>query len=116
MSGALPEDLKQRIREARAASDWSTLATIWEGVLEVAVTDNDAEWSVFWSRGALARHPPNSSKINTGKHVGEDASTARFDETIGFIVLADGTMFRLDLKHASLRMNAEQKDVFLGEV
>ena len=43
MSGALPEDLKQRIREARAASDWSALATIWEGVLEVAVTDNDAE-------------------------------------------------------------------------
>ena len=41
--GALPEDLKQRIHEAREASDWSTLATIWEGVLEVAVTDNNAD-------------------------------------------------------------------------
>jgi hypothetical protein len=39
----LPEDLKRRIHEAREASDWSTLAEIWEGVLEVAVTDGDGD-------------------------------------------------------------------------
>jgi hypothetical protein len=51
---------------------------------------NDADWSVFWARGATYDAPPSSSELWVGKHVGEDSDITRADETIGYVVFEAG--------------------------
>jgi hypothetical protein len=51
---------------------------------------NDPDWSVFWCRGSSDEHPPSSTTLYVGKHVGEDTDTSRADETIGYIVIESG--------------------------
>jgi len=68
-------------------------------VLGQVQTYNDANHSVFWSRGASASNPASSTVLWVGKHVGEDAVRARAAETVGYLVIeaglssADGVTF-----------------------
>jgi fibro-slime domain-containing protein len=59
-------------------------------VLGQVMSENDGDWSVFWSRGDDVGDPPDSSTLYTGKMVGEDSDDTRADETIGYIVLESG--------------------------
>jgi hypothetical protein len=59
-------------------------------VLGQVMSYNDPKWSVFWSHGPNRGTPPNSSTLFTGKHVGEDTTIARADETVGYIVIEEG--------------------------
>ena len=63
-------------------------------VLGQVMSENDPEWSVFWSRGSSRTDPPSAASLWTGKEVAEDLLVARADETIGFIVFeaAHGTI------------------------
>jgi hypothetical protein len=59
-------------------------------VLGQVMTENDASWSVFWSRGSSRSAPPSATDLWTGKTVGEDVDRVRVDETIGVIVFEAG--------------------------
>jgi PKD repeat protein len=59
-------------------------------VLGQVMTNNDADWSVFWACAARTS-PPSSSNFNGGKHVGEDSDTTRVNETIGYVVFEQGS-------------------------
>ena len=57
-------------------------------VLGQVMSFNDPKWSVFWSRSTLSKNnAPTATGLFTGKHVGEDTSTTRVAETIGYIVM-----------------------------
>jgi hypothetical protein len=60
-------------------------------VLGQVMTENDADFSVFWCRGVDRQSPPTGSTFFTGKHVGEDGDTIRVDETVGYVVVEAGT-------------------------
>ena len=60
-------------------------------VLGQVITQNDADFSVFWCHGGNRELPPTGSTLFTGKHVGEDPDQTRSDETIGYVVLEAGT-------------------------
>ena len=60
-------------------------------VLGQVQTYNDANFSVFWSRGASAADPATSTVLRVGKHVGEDSNKMRTAETIGYFVVETGT-------------------------
>lgn len=60
-------------------------------VLGQVMSDNDADWSVFWNQGSGRRtSPPTASALRIGKHVGQDPNTNRTTETLGFIVIEEG--------------------------
>ncbi len=59
-------------------------------VLGQVMSENDPDYSVFWSRGAGRFDPPSSSMLYTGKTVNEDPDLIRADETIGFVVFEAG--------------------------
>ncbi|MFC4991277.1 cadherin domain-containing protein [Rubritalea tangerina] len=59
-------------------------------VLGQVMSANDARWSVFWSMGSSRTAPASASHFAVGKHVGEDSSTSRGDETVGYIVIESG--------------------------
>jgi hypothetical protein len=59
-------------------------------VIGQVMTQNDTDWSVFWATGNSRTAPPNSSNLTIGKHVAEDPTTARANETIGYVVLEAG--------------------------
>lgn len=60
-------------------------------VLGQVMSYNDARWSVFWSRASSGRDiAPTTTSIVTGKQVGEDRTTTRAAETVGFIVIESG--------------------------
>ena len=59
-------------------------------VLGQVMTANDPNFSVFWARGASSLDPPSPSALYTGKHIGQDFTTARASETIGYIVIEGG--------------------------
>jgi hypothetical protein len=59
-------------------------------VLGQVMSENDANWSVFWCRGSSRTSPPSATALWTGKEVAEDTLVARADETIGFIVIEAG--------------------------
>lgn len=61
-------------------------------VLGQVMTANDARWSVFWSRADSDRQDaPTAASCYVGKHVGEDAVTTRSAETLGVIVIEEGS-------------------------
>jgi subtilisin family serine protease len=55
------------------------------------MTANDANWSVFWSRGSTRASVADSSSLYVGKHIGEDTDAHRDNETIGYVVFETGT-------------------------
>ncbi len=59
-------------------------------ILGQVMTENDANWSVFWDRGSGRNAPPTASTLWTGKTVCEDTNVPRADETVGFIVFESG--------------------------
>jgi hypothetical protein len=59
-------------------------------VLGQVMSENDAGFSVFWSRGSSATNPPSAASLFVGKAVGEDPDTTRADETLGLIVCDAG--------------------------
>ena len=59
-------------------------------VLGQVMTENDANWSVFWCRGTGTTSPPSSIALSTGKTVCEDPLEMRADETVGFMVIEAG--------------------------
>jgi len=54
------------------------------------MTNNDNDWSTFWSRGASQNAAPNATNLRTGKQVAEDSDITRANEIIGFIVIEAG--------------------------
>jgi len=56
----------------------------------------DTDWSVFWSNGGNQRSVPTAAAMGIGKHVAEDGSIARMDETLGYVVLEMGTGTAVD--------------------
>ncbi|MCH8147333.1 MAG: hypothetical protein IH987_04965 [Planctomycetes bacterium] len=60
-------------------------------VLGQVMSENDADWSVFWDQGTSRTTPPSAGSLRTGKTVCEDSLTIRADETIGFIVIEAGS-------------------------
>ncbi len=54
------------------------------------MTANDG-WSVFWSHGESVGAPPSLSSLYVGRHIGEDTTTARASETVGYIVFEAGS-------------------------
>lgn len=59
-------------------------------VLGQVMSYNDERWSVFWSKGGAQGQPPSSEALFTGKHVGEDQTATRNNESIGYIVFEAG--------------------------
>jgi hypothetical protein len=59
-------------------------------VLGQVMSFNDPKWSVFWCRGSNQSSPPSATQLFTGKHVGEDLTIARVNETVGYIVIEAG--------------------------
>ncbi len=60
-------------------------------VLGQIMTENDSDYSSFWSRGATRNEAPSPTDFFVGKHVGEDSDRTRNDETIGYIVIEQGS-------------------------
>jgi len=60
-------------------------------VLHQVITSNDAGWSASWTHGGASGNPPTASTIYVGKHVGADSDITRVDETVGFIVIEQGS-------------------------
>ncbi|MGF1453674.1 MAG: PKD domain-containing protein [Opitutales bacterium] len=60
-------------------------------VLGQVMTENDPNWSVFWSSDGSQGNPASGSSIYVGKHVGEDPVTSRANETLGVILLEAGS-------------------------
>ncbi|MEO0469867.1 MAG: T9SS type A sorting domain-containing protein [Bacteroidota bacterium] len=60
-------------------------------VLGQVMTENDVNWSVFYASGAGKADPPTASILNISKHVGQDPNTIRADETLGVIVIEQGS-------------------------
>jgi hypothetical protein len=59
-------------------------------VLGQVMSENDADWSVFWCQGNTRTNPPSAGALKTGKTVCEDTDVTRANETIGFIVFEAG--------------------------
>jgi len=60
-------------------------------VLSQVMTYNDSSWSVAYCRGASQANPPDSTNFICGKHVGEDTDTTRSTETVGVVVIEQGS-------------------------
>jgi hypothetical protein len=60
-------------------------------VLGQVMSYKDLNWSTFWSRGSAAADPPSSGVLYVGKNVGEDPVPTRAAETIGYIVIEEGS-------------------------
>jgi len=52
---------------------------------------NDSQWSVPLLTNGKVSNPPSSSSLYINRQVGEDTSTARLPETIGYIVIESGS-------------------------
>lgn len=59
-------------------------------VLGQVQSANDARPSAFWSRGSSSSVAPNNV-LRVGKHVGEDSTKTRANETVGYLVLEAGS-------------------------
>ena len=80
-----------------SSGSWTGLARSYANaysnpiVIGQVMTANDANPSVFWSRGPNYGTAPNATKLFVGKTVSEDPNTARANETIGYIVMEAGS-------------------------
>ena len=64
-------------------------------VLGQVLSDNNAEFSVFWSRGSSIAAAPSPESLRVGIHTGEDGS-ARLPEMVGYIVIEGGEQDVID--------------------
>ncbi|MGB0715001.1 MAG: S8 family serine peptidase, partial [Phycisphaerae bacterium] len=71
-------------------------------VLGQVMSENDADWSIFWCRGNTRQNPPSGSALQTGKNVAEDPNVPRANETIGVIVFeaASSSLGAIDFEAA----------------
>ncbi len=53
--------------------------------------DSNEKWSVFWACGASRNAPPSATALNAGREIAEDTDYDRADETIGYIVIEQGS-------------------------
>ncbi len=60
-------------------------------VVGQVMTYNDPKWSTFWSRGTSSFDAVSSNNVWVGKHVGSDPVIARASETLGLIVIEQGS-------------------------
>ncbi len=60
-------------------------------VVGQVMSENDVRWSVFWGAGSNRVDPPSATEFSAGKHDAEDTEVARFTETIGYVVLEEGS-------------------------
>ena len=60
-------------------------------VLGSIMSTNDPSWSVTYFTDGDVNNPPDSQDLYTSKHVGADSDTTRAAETIGYIVIEEGT-------------------------
>lgn len=56
-------------------------------VLGQVVTENDVDWSSFWSSDGTQTGPPTAANIFVGKMVGADGDTTRNPEDVGYIII-----------------------------
>ena len=75
-------------------------------VLGQVMTENDTDFSVFWSRGVDRFEVPDPAVLYTGKHVGEDSDTTRANETIGYVVIEAGT-YNIDSQYITANVGAD---------
>jgi hypothetical protein len=59
-------------------------------VMGQVMSYNDADFSVFWARGATAFDPPSATQLFVGKNVAEDSDRTRANESLGYIVFEEG--------------------------
>jgi hypothetical protein len=59
-------------------------------VLGQVQSHEDADFSVFWSRGATRFDPPGPDGMRVGKHIGNDSDTNRAPEIGGYVILEAG--------------------------
>ncbi len=59
-------------------------------VIGQVMTENDADWSAFWSSDGNRNNPADADGLSVGKHVAEDSDITRADETLGFMVFEAG--------------------------
>lgn len=59
-------------------------------VLAQVMSYNDTQWSTAWTSATASGDPPSSTVLRVGKHVGEDTSTTRAEEVIGYVVVEQG--------------------------
>ncbi len=94
--GATLEAMRFNSKITDNASDWEgTQRTYLNSyvqpvVLGQVLSNNDDNFSSFWSRGQLLDDAPSSNSLYVGKHVGEDPSRNRKAETLGYIVMDSG--------------------------
>jgi len=55
------------------------------------MSQNDTDWSAFWCSNGVATNSPDSTNLYTSKHVGEDTDIIRNEETLGYIVIEQGS-------------------------
>ncbi|MCM8532127.1 MAG: hypothetical protein NE330_13280, partial [Lentisphaeraceae bacterium] len=62
------------------------------------MSNNDENWSAFFSYGSSRTQPVSSNQYNIGKHIGEDVLTSRNSETLGCIIAESGVWELDDMK------------------
>ena len=61
-------------------------------VLGQVMTNNDTLWQTFLSsNGTNRKNPASGNDIYVGRHIGEDTTTTRLAEDVGYIVIEEGT-------------------------
>lgn len=70
-------------------------------VLGQIQTENDPDWSVFFSYGPTFGEVPSSSTLRVGKHVSKDTDTTRSNETIGYVVIEEGSGLWEDIEYST---------------
>jgi PKD repeat protein len=84
---SVTDDNNSWVGESRTFANSYTDPVVLGQVMSYA----DANFSVFWSRGASAAEPPTSSDLWVGKHVAADPVTSRADEIVGYVVIEAGS-------------------------
>jgi vibriolysin len=97
VDGVTMEAVKANSTATARKGSWVTEARSYQNtytnpvVLGQVMTYNDAGWSVFWANGSSRTAPPSASAFNAGKEIAEDTDTTRANETIGYIVIEQGS-------------------------
>ncbi|MEM9532463.1 MAG: galactose oxidase-like domain-containing protein [Pseudomonadota bacterium] len=60
-------------------------------VVGQVMTENDANWSVFWATRENSRNRPTAAGLGAGKNVAEDSNATRAAETIAYLVIEAGS-------------------------
>jgi len=95
--GVTMEAVKYTSTVTARKNNWTAEARTYQNsyttpvVVGQVMSTNDVNWSIFWSIGSSRSDPVDASNLNVGKHVGEDVTTTRADETIGYIVIEAGS-------------------------